>query len=508
VAWDKLAALAATLKQGAHSLTPFHWKIEFPEVFGRENGGFNAIVGNPPFRMISDVTKSYGKNYTSLVSHVCTPLAGKYDISAAFFVRAFQFIRIHGCFGMIATNSIRQGASRKTGLKPLLDRGGTIFSVSKEQTWPGEDASVRIVLVHITKGLRAAQLRGWPVANISQFLSAGPVIDEPAILSAFRSRIAIGTKLRGDQFFVDKADGLPKVFIARAIGGEDLMNEPPCTGGRLCLNLESLATEPSQQLFGPVWSQLQSLKAKRKLLGGRLAREWWRYEHHPKEAYDYIERTGASLVKAETSPQFGWEYAQQSCLYLQTIYIVSFARETGFACLQSRPHEMWARFFSSSMKEDLRYNPSDCFDTYSFPPVFETSRLLEAAGRTYYDHRAALMVERNEGMTETYNRFHDRNETAEDIRHLRELHAAMDRAVLEAYGWHDLAARAEPIFLDETNEDGHTYQGRLFWPFGFRDEVLARLLALNAERHAEEIRLGTAPGMRGREDNEEELEDD
>ena len=74
----------------------------------------------------------------------------------------------------------------------------------------------------------------------------------------------------------------------------------------------------------------------------------------------------------------------------------------------------------------------------------------------------------------------------------------MDRAVLEAYGWDDLAARAEPIFLDETNEDDHTYQGRLFWPSDFRDEVLARLLALNAERHAEEVRLGIAPGMKGR----------
>src|SRR6266567_7484368 len=86
----------------------------------------------------------------------------------------------------------------------------------------------------------------------------------------------------------------------------------------------------------------------------------------------------------------------------------------------------------------------------------------------------------------------------EDIQCLRELHAAMDRAVLEAYDWHDLAARAAPIFLDETNEDDHTYQGRLFWPSDFRDEVLARLLALNAERHAEEVRLGIAPGMKGR----------
>ena len=127
----------------------------------------------------------------------------------------------------------------------------------------------------------------------------------------------------------------------------------------------------------------------------------------------------------------------------------------------------------------------------------------------YYDHRAALMVTRNEGMTKTYNRFHDRGETADDIQRLRDLHAAMDRAVLEAYGWHDLAERAAPIFLDESNEDDHTYQGRLFWPSDFRDEVLARLLALNADRHAEEVRLGIAPGMKSKGANEdEELGDD
>jgi hypothetical protein len=107
------------------------------------------------------------------------------------------------------------------------------------------------------------------------------------------------------------------------------------------------------------------------------------------------------------------------------------------------------------------------------------------------------MIRRDEGLTKTCNRFHESSETSEDIQRLRHLHAAMDRVVLEGYGWHDLAARAEPIFLDETNEDDHTYQGRLFWSSDFRDEVLARLLALNAERHAEEVRLGTAPGMKG-----------
>ena len=180
------------------------------------------------------------------------------------------------------------------------------------------------------------------------------------------------------------------------------------------------------------------------------------------------------------------------------------------ACLQSRAHEVWARFFGSTLKDDLRYTPTDCFETFPFPagvlehaagdsPTTDNRPLttLETAGREYYEFRAALMVRNNEGLTKTYNRFHDPDETSPDILKLRELHAAMDRAVLEAYGWHDLAQTATCEFLldyeDEEDEEepspqpprkgrGKKKPWRYRWPDDFRDEVLARLLALNKER--------------------------
>ena len=150
------------------------------------------------------------------------------------------------------------------------------------------------------------------------------------------------------------------------------------------------------------------------------------------------------------------------------------------------------------------YTPSDCFETFPFPGGFESSASLEASGQVYHDHRAALMVARNEGMTKTYNRFHDPAEQSADIVRLARTprrHGSRRAARLrasastpeDAAAWNDLADRAEPIFLDETNEDDHTYQGRLFWPSAFRDEVLARLLALNAERAAAERAAGLAP---------------
>ena len=103
-------------------------------------------------------------------------------------------------------------------------------------------------------------------------------------------------------------------------------------------------------------------------------------------------------------------------------------------------------------------------------------------------------------MTRTYNRFHDPDETAPDIARLRTLHAAMDRAVLDAYGWCDIATELTatgcdflPDYAIDEEESGHRKKPwRYRWPDAIRDEVLARLLELNAARAAEETRAGSA----------------
>jgi hypothetical protein len=187
--------------------------------------------------------------------------------------------------------------------------------------------------------------------------------------------------------------------------------------------------------------------------------------------------------------------------------VFALATRSSFACLQSSIHELWSRSFGTTFGsvDALTYNPTQVFRTFPFPPNFKSDIRLEAAGSVYHDHRAALMIARNEGMTKTYNRYHDQTETVDDIKRLRELHTAMDRAVLEAYGWHDLVARAEPIFLNEAKEENQIYQGRLFWTSDFRDEIIARLLALNAERAAAE-RLTGIGGIP--EDEHDEIEEE
>ena len=212
----------------------------------------------------------------------------------------------------------------------------------------------------------------------------------------------------------------------------------------------------------------------------------------------------AFYARRFTSPHMSFVFLSRTPLSLHNMVII-FPHETlpGFGVLQSRTHELWARFFASSLKDDLRYTPSDCFRTFPFPEDFRIAAILEAAAHAYHDHRAALMVARNEGMTKTYNRFHDPRRDRRGHRAAARIARRHGPCGARAYGWNDLADRAEPIFLDETNEDDHTYQGRLFWPSAFRDEVLARLLALNAERAAAERAAGLAPAGAESEEPEE-----
>lgn len=127
------------------------------------------------------------------------------------------------------------------------------------------------------------------------------------------------------------------------------------------------------------------------------------------------------------------------------------------------------------MRSDIRYTPTDVFETFPQPGY---SDAISDAGRELDQHRRDLMIRRNEGLTKTYNRVHNPNDTSVDIQELRRLHTALDGAVADAYGWSDL-----PL-------DHGFHQTRLGVRFTVgsqaQTEILDRLLELNHTRYARE----------------------
>jgi hypothetical protein len=227
---------------------------------------------------------------------------------------------------------------------------------------------------------------------------------------------------------------------------------------------------------------------------------WWQFGEKQTALYNAIRNFDHVLVISRVGQRCAFALIPAGKVYADSLVVFCLSSLGSFCIMQSRIHEVWARFFASSMKDDLRYTPSDCFETFPFPDAFESNAALEQGGLEYYEFRAALMVRNKEGLTKTYNRFHDPDERQPDILRLRELHAAMDAAVLAAYDWDDIAAQARCEFLLDYEDEADDNEGprrrrkpwRYRWPDEIRDEVLARLLALNAARAQEEQLTGEA----------------
>lgn len=250
-----------------------------------------------------------------------------------------------------------------------------------------------------------------------------------------------------------------------------------------------------------------------------LPRRWWQYADKRPALYAALSLTPRALVIPQVTQWVNFTYMDSDIVFSHRLIVFPSAETSLFAVLQSSCHEAWARFYSYSLEERFAYGPRDCFETFPFPAGWVANAALGAAGREYYEFRAALMVRNNEGLTKTYNRFHDPEERSPDILKLRDLHAAMDAVVLTAYGWADLIPKCACEFLldyDEEEDDetvglgdyatGASSQSpqvsksqrrrkkpwRYRWPDEIRDEVLARLLKLNAERAEEERLAGLA----------------
>lgn len=512
------------LRGGERPVVPFHWEIEFPEVFDRENPGFDAIVGNPPFAGRTTLFMSNRKGYTDWLQTVHSESHGNADLVAHFFRRAFSLLRANGTFGLIATNTIGQGDTRSTGLRWICTNGGIIYNARRRYRWPGQ-AAVVVSIVNICNGdyQDACELDNIMAHYITAFLFHAGTNDNPVSLISNKNKSFQGSVVVGAGFTFDdddksgKANSIAEMHrlinsnknnataIFPYIGGEELNNSPTLSHSRHIINFGDLNEEDARRAW-PALIEIIEQKVKperiKNALGGgsdkiKRAEKWWQYSRSAKDLYETTRWMQRVIIVAQTSRTLAFAFKTTGIVFSQKTVVFALDSFNAFSVMQSQCHQDWVRFFGSTMKDDSVYTPSDCFETFPFPPDFETKPALEQTGRDYYEFRAALMVRNNEGLTKTYNRFHDPAESDTEILRLRELHTAMDQAVLHAYGWDDIPTGCEFLLDYDDEDDDEEGSGRrrkkpwrYRWPDVVRDEVLARLLKLNAERAEEELLAG------------------
>jgi len=554
-------AAQAALLTGPRPVHPFHWEIEFPEVFQREAPGFDAFVGNPPFAGKNTLINGNRAGYLDWLKDIHAESHGNADLVAHFFRRAFDLLRPEGAFGLIATNTIGQGDTRSTGLRWICTHGGVIYWARKRYRWPGA-AAVVVSVVHVQKspspvsgsGLGVkAELDGRPVEKITAYLFHAGGHDDPAPLKANAGKSFQGSIVLGMGFTFDDTDSRgvasPLSEMRRLIekdprnaerifpyiGGEEVNDSPTHAHHRYVINFADFPLR--REDLGATWAGAEDKQRETWLRTGivpldypdpvaadwpdllevvenRVRPErlktndaigrsrWWVFLRARPELQYAMRNLPSILVRSLTSKHFEtFASLKSGSIYDQTLIVFVIENPyLGFTLLCNQVHQVWTQFFGATLEDRSRYNVADCFETFPFPQIWDSNLDLETVGKAYYYFRAELMVRHNEGLTKTYNRFHDPEETAPDILRLRELHAAMDRAVLDAYDWGDIPTECVFLLDWEDDEDEAPETGarssrkkkpwRYRWPDEVRDEVLARLLALNARRAALEANAG------------------
>ena len=484
----------------------FHWFLEFPEIIN--GGGFDCILGNPPYLGGQKLSSSYGHPFCNYVRWEFSP-AGLSDLVVYFVRRIYNLLRPCGITAFITTNSIKDGDIRRDGLEQVLAEGGAINFAVRGIKWPGR-ANLVVSLVALHKG----DWRGMRILDskdvlfISAFLEDIQDQGEPKELEENTKRVFQGSIFLGGGFLLTHAEANALIetdprngeVIFRVLIGQEVNNNPDQEPGRSIINFFDWPMERAQRYEAAFERVFRLVKPERDKVSREARRErWWQYAERATGLYNSIRPYQRCFVASLVTKHLNFSAVPTNYIFTHKVCVFTTDRWDLYSVVQSTLHEAWSRRYSGALETRLNYSPSDCFVTFPFPGnLWQTANaILEEIGESYHEHRRALMRQLWLGLTDVYNLFHARDLTTELVAKvskkaieeaeaayrgllaLRRLHRALDEAVRDAYGWYDLKLDHDFYEVETLSENDRV---RYTISPTARKEVLRRLLALNHDR--------------------------
>lgn len=487
---------------------PLHWILAVPDVM--QNGGFDAVIGNPPFLGGQKLTGSQGTNTRDwYVNVLADGQRGSADLVAYFFLRATSLLGRRGTLGLIATNTIAQGDTREVGLDRMVAGGFTITRAIQSRSWPSASANLEYAAVWGSTGSVSPESErvsdDLPVHRISTLLEPGGRIEGHPVRLAQNSGIAfIGCYVLGMGFVLEPeeaqhwiaADPRNAEVIFPYLNGEDLNSRPDASPSRWVIDFNDRSEETAALYTLPFDRLRARVRPERQKLKIAFRRDnWWQYAARAPKMRKAIAPLNEILVMTRHSVTIMPSRIATGNVFSDALVVFATDSYKDQALLSSASHQMWAIKYGSSLGHNTtRYTPSDVFD--AFPRPQPTER-LEQTGHTLDTERREIMLRRDLGLTKLYNLVNDPEIQGDpDVDRLREIHVELDEAVMDAYGWQDI-----PL-----NHGFHTYRQMRRWTVcpEARIEILDRLLEENHRRAA--LQGDVVPGSD--DDEDEDVEDE
>jgi hypothetical protein len=476
------------------------------------------IVGNPPFIGGKDIRSRLGSTYAEALWKANPGVPPSADFVMQWWGRAAGLLTLPETplrrFGFVTTNSITQGFSRRVIAEHLSgERPLSLVMGCADQPWTRaskDSAAVRIAQSVAVSGVTEGRLLELEAeadldtdmpslafssvfGPINSDLTIGPDVTECRPLQASAGLVSAGVKLHGKGFIIrpdqvahlgiDRREGLAR-HIREYRNGRDIQIRPR---NHLVLDMfgltENQLLSQFPEVFDYLWRHVKDVKDKD---GNQIGRDgnprqlyrnmWWLFGEPRADMRPALDGLHRYIVTVETSKHRIFQFLDASVLpdNKLTVFALNMAYDLGV--LTSRAHLVWYRRNAGMIgvfNEKAVYVKASCFDPFPFPDPTADQRIAIADLAEELDatRKAAIAEHPRLTMTGLYNLVEKLRTGAAltpaeetDARDARarivlHLHEQLDRAVAEAYGWpHDLAPA----------------------------EIVARLVALNAERAAEE----------------------
>lgn len=494
--WEDVALRARGLLGASNTgslpatASPFHWPLEFPEVWSR--GGFDAIVANPPFIGNKYWNSRLGPQALVLARALLGGNPGKIDWVVVFHNRVASLLRAGGFAGLIGSTSIAEGDAVKFSLaSPALGRN--IYRARRSRDWPGA-AKVRVSIVWLANQsfLGEVWLDDRLVCGIGPRLTevtVGSQLSEPkklddevqAFMGIDNSKglaLVLGQSSPWRAALERDASGFLREYVSgEDIAGSALLDELRCVVD--CTSLDSLDADGLPQVLIRFLEEVVHPCRMASALKGypELIEKWWLFLRPRPEAYARLRRQDACFVMPKVTKYVVALEAPTVWAFTNKVIVIEKDRPDLGVILNSAFFGLWIEEYSGTLGETLSVNMGAAVSTFSLPGYGVT----EGEAR-YARMQAELRRHHSEmggGVTAYLNALHIKDSSESNVDIARGLARDADRAVAQAYGWDDL--ELDHGFFDTKWGPRYTV-GPIV-----REEILDRLLELNHQRHAEEL---------------------
>ena len=413
----------------------------------------DAIISNPPYHGSQNLREVLGDERVEWLKQ--TFGCGIQDLAVYWFRRAAEQMRPGARAGFVATNSVSQGRARKASLNDVVAHGGVITDAVSRQKWPGE-AVVNVSIVNWVQQPAEPpgrfELDGQEVVGISTRLRESKIpVEEYEPLRQNGDRSFQGPIPAGS-FYLDveeaetllaRPDAAYAEVVRRYLIGDDITEEPQQRPRRWIIDFELRSLEEATAYPAALELVRERVKPERdKNNRETYRRHWWRFAE-PRPGMRKTLRPLSRYIAGNAQGKrflFAWQDATVCPSNLTNVF--AFEDDYAIGILMSVVHQTWAQSEASTLRIDLRYTPTSCFETFPWPePNAVRRERIGALAAELIAARRSITISEGIGLTDFYNALDDG--AWQSVAHL---HRELDGEVLRAYEFPG-ALRDDPLEL-------------------------------------------------------------